>query len=73
MTELNAPQPPADIPAALPRFEDFGLAAPVLQSLAEQGYAHPTPIQAKAIPVVLQGRDMMGAADRKSTRLNSSH
>ncbi len=62
MTELNAPQPPADIPAALPRFEDFGLAAPVLQSLAEQGYAHPTPIQAKAIPVVLQGRDVMGAA-----------
>ena len=45
-----------------PRFEDFGLAPPILQALAEQGYVHPTPIQAQAIPVVLQGRDVMGAA-----------
>ncbi|MCG2583612.1 DEAD/DEAH box helicase [Massilia sp. TS11] len=48
--------------SAAPRFEDFGLAAPILRALAEQGYTHPTPIQAKAIPVVLQGRDVMGAA-----------
>jgi superfamily II DNA/RNA helicase len=34
----------------------------VLQALADQGYVHPTPIQAKAIPVVLQGSDVMGAA-----------
>ncbi|MEY3722039.1 MAG: hypothetical protein RL618_2558 [Pseudomonadota bacterium] len=62
MTELNTPQSAADTQAILPRFEDFGLAPPVLQALADQGYAHPTPIQAKAIPVVLQGRDVMGAA-----------
>ncbi len=62
MTELNTPQSAADTPAALPRFEDFGLAPPVLQALAEQGYVHPTPIQAKAIPLVLQRRDVMGAA-----------
>ena len=62
MTELNNPQSAADTQATLPRFEDFGLAPPVLQALADQGYAHPTPIQAKAIPVVLQGRDVMGAA-----------
>src|SRR5690606_34792671 len=31
-------------------------------ALSEQGYAHPTPIQAQAIPIVLQGRDVMGAA-----------
>ncbi len=62
MTELNTPQTAAVTPAPLPRFEDFGLAPPVLQALADQGYVHPTPIQAKAIPVVLQGRDVMGAA-----------
>ncbi|WP_026075649.1 DEAD/DEAH box helicase [Noviherbaspirillum massiliense] len=44
------------------RFEDFGLAPEILRALADQGYVHPTPIQAKAIPIVLQGRDVMGAA-----------
>src|SRR5690606_15353721 len=33
-----------------------------LRALSDQGYVHPTPIQAQAIPVVLQGRDVMGAA-----------
>jgi superfamily II DNA/RNA helicase len=44
------------------RFEDFGLSADILRALSDQGYVHPTPIQAQAIPVVLQGRDVMGAA-----------
>ncbi|HCY63580.1 MAG TPA: DEAD/DEAH box helicase [Oxalobacteraceae bacterium] len=44
------------------RFEDFGLSADILRALADQGYVNPTPIQAQAIPVVLQGRDVMGAA-----------
>lgn len=44
------------------RFEDFGLSDTILQALAEQGYTHPTPIQVEAIPIVLQGRDVMGAA-----------
>ena len=44
------------------RFEDFGLSAEILRALADQGYVHPTPIQAEAIPIVLQGRDVMGAA-----------
>jgi ATP-dependent RNA helicase RhlE len=44
------------------RFQDFGLSAEILRALADQGYEHPTPIQAAAIPVVLQGRDVMGAA-----------
>jgi len=44
------------------RFEDFGLSADILRALADQGYVHPTPIQAEAIPVVLQGHDVMGAA-----------
>src|SRR5471032_353791 len=44
------------------RFADFGLSPLILRALAEQGYVHPTPIQAQAIPVLLQGRDVMGAA-----------
>ncbi len=44
------------------RFEDFGLSPDILRALADQGYVHPTPIQAEAIPIVLQGRDVMGAA-----------
>ena len=52
----------APTPAATIRFEDFGLSPDILRALADQGYVHPTPIQAEAIPVVLQGRDVMGAA-----------
>ena len=44
------------------RFADFGLAPDILRALSDQGYVHPTPIQAQAIPVVLKGRDVMGAA-----------
>ena len=44
------------------RFADFGLAPEIERALSDQGYVHPTPIQAKAIPIVLQGRDVMGAA-----------
>jgi superfamily II DNA/RNA helicase len=62
MPELNTPTAPEAATASLPRFDDFGLAPPILQALADQGYQHPTPIQAQAIPVVLQGRDVMGAA-----------
>ncbi len=55
---------PASTQTAAPavRFEDFGLSPDILRALADQGYIHPTPIQAEAIPIVLQGRDVMGAA-----------
>ncbi|MBN9430568.1 MAG: DEAD/DEAH box helicase [Burkholderiales bacterium] len=43
-------------------FESFGLAEPILRAVTELGYREPTPIQAQAIPIVLQGRDVMGAA-----------
>jgi superfamily II DNA/RNA helicase len=43
-------------------FAAFGLHPDVLRALAEQGYATPTPIQDQAIPMVLAGRDLMGAA-----------
>jgi superfamily II DNA/RNA helicase len=45
-----------------PLFADLGLSEPVLRAIAEIGYRHPTPIQEQAIPVVLMGRDVLGAA-----------
>ena len=44
------------------RFEDLGLSQPVLQALDLKGYSEPTPIQAQAIPPVLEGRDLLGIA-----------
>ena len=43
-------------------FRDLGLCAPILSALAEQGYEHPSPIQEKAIPPALEGRDVLGCA-----------
>ncbi|MBL8379739.1 MAG: DEAD/DEAH box helicase [Burkholderiales bacterium] len=43
-------------------FDSFGLDPRILKSIAEEGYTEPTPIQAQAIPVVVQGGDVMGAA-----------
>ena len=43
-------------------FADFGLHPGILSAVTEAGYSKPTPIQAEAIPVVLAGRDVMGAA-----------
>ncbi|WP_153102194.1 DEAD/DEAH box helicase [Paraburkholderia hayleyella] len=52
-----------DTPSApVASFTQFGLADDILRAVTEQGYTTPTPIQAQAIPVVLAGRDMMGAA-----------
>jgi ATP-dependent RNA helicase RhlE len=51
----------ADAPAGV-KFADFGLAEPILRAITEMGYVLPTPIQAAAIPIVLQGKDVMGAA-----------
>ena len=44
------------------QFSDLGLSQPVLQALDLKGYSTPTPIQAQAIPPVLEGRDLMGIA-----------
>jgi ATP-dependent RNA helicase RhlE len=43
-------------------FKELGLAEELLRAIAEEGYVEPTPIQAKAIPLVLLGKDLMGAA-----------
>ena len=57
MTDLA---PPADAPS---RFDSLtNLDPKLLRAVADQGYETMTPIQAKAIPIVLAGRDVMGAA-----------
>ena len=43
-------------------FSDLGLADPLVRALEAKGYAEPTPIQRDAIPLVLQGRDLLGIA-----------
>jgi ATP-dependent RNA helicase RhlE len=57
-----APAAAAEPSAPTVRFADFGLDPAILRALTDQGYVHPTPIQAQAIPVVLKGGDVMGAA-----------
>jgi ATP-dependent RNA helicase RhlE len=44
------------------RFAGLGLADILLRAIADAGYTTPTPIQEKAIPVVLTGRDLLAAA-----------
>ena len=44
------------------KFDHLGLSPELLQSVTETGYTEPTPIQAKAIPIALQGRDILASA-----------
>ena len=43
-------------------FESLGLSADILRAVSEKGYSEPTPIQTQAIPLILEGRDLMGGA-----------
>ena len=43
-------------------FTSLGLSAPILKAVANKGYETPSPIQAQAIPAVLEGKDVMAAA-----------
>lgn len=43
-------------------FKELGLAEPILKALETEGYTHPTPIQEQAIPILLEGKDLLGVA-----------
>lgn len=43
-------------------FDSLGLSPALLQAIADQGYEIPSPIQAKAIPAIISGKDVMAAA-----------
>src|SRR4029450_12220444 len=57
IASADAPMPKAPI-----TFDDLGLSPETLRAVHESGYNIPTPIQAEAIPVALQGRDVLGIA-----------
>ncbi|MEP7282914.1 MAG: DEAD/DEAH box helicase [Rubrivivax sp.] len=59
MTDIDSDTPNA---APAPRFDTLPLDPKLLRAVADSGYMAMTPIQAKAIPLVLAGRDIMGAA-----------
>jgi ATP-dependent RNA helicase RhlE len=63
---VNAPAPAAAAPAAAPAtavtFASLNLLPELQRAVAAQGYTEPTPIQAKAIPAILERRDIMGCA-----------
>jgi superfamily II DNA/RNA helicase len=71
MSRPRAPRPLAVCEAArhaykkdleLNSFSEFGLAEPILRSLAEEAYRNPTPIQSQTIPLLMAGRDVVGIA-----------
>ena len=62
MTLSTAPAPEGAPEPATVTFSDFGLHPDVLKAVTAAGYTKPTPIQAKAIPVVMAGHDVMAAA-----------
>ena len=43
-------------------FKELGLIEPILLALFEEGYTTPTPIQAQSIPIILEGKDLLGCA-----------
>ena len=43
-------------------FQTLGVAEPILRALAAENYTIPTPIQTRAIPALLAGRDLLGIA-----------
>ena len=59
--EANTAADESSLPPTL-EFASVGLAESLQRAVAAQGYTIMTPIQAKAIPIVLAGRDVMGAA-----------
>ncbi len=52
---------PNDV-STLPSFSDLALIEPVLRALKDVGYETPSPIQAQTIPLLLQGKDVLGQA-----------
>ncbi|HEY0889484.1 MAG TPA: DEAD/DEAH box helicase [Nocardioides sp.] len=60
---MSSHDPRADeSPAELPTFSELGLSEGVLAALREVGYETPSPIQAATIPLLLEGRDVVGLA-----------
>ncbi|HEX7186371.1 MAG TPA: DEAD/DEAH box helicase, partial [Thermoanaerobaculia bacterium] len=64
MQTLAIPQHPVE--TTQQKFDSLGLSPLILKSVREIGFEHPTPIQARVIPVALSGRDLIGLAQTGS-------
>ena len=60
--EANAAQAVEFATESLPAFDELGLSDEMLRAIENLGYTAPTPVQAGSIPVVLEGRDLLAAA-----------
>jgi len=61
-SESIKPKTPVDIPPQDTAFSKIGLNDALAFSVAQKGYEEPTPIQAQSIPLILEGRDVIGSA-----------
>ena len=52
----------ASYPRSMTNFQSLGLIEPLLRAVADEGYVEPTPIQLQSIPLLLEGRDLLGCA-----------
>ena len=50
-------------------FDGLGLSPALVNAVLEKGYEAPTPIQSQAIPAIIEGRDVMAAAQRAQVKL----
>lgn len=66
MTESTTQTTDSTTENFVPQFRDLGLNKPILKALTKSGYTTPTPIQAKAIPHALNGRDLLLSAQTGS-------
>lgn len=55
-----------DVPLPIESFESSNLRPHLLENVAKSGYKKPTPIQKYAIPIIMNGRDLMGCAQTGS-------
>ncbi|CAG9836740.1 unnamed protein product [Diabrotica balteata] len=55
-----------NVPTPISSFESAGLRPHLLQNIKKSGYTKPTPIQKHAVPIIMQGRDLMGCAQTGS-------
>ncbi|MBS5234017.1 MAG: DEAD/DEAH box helicase, partial [Collinsella sp.] len=60
--EASAAETVESATESLPAFDELGLSDEMLRAIENLGYTAPTPVQAGSIPVVLEGRDLLAAA-----------
>ncbi len=58
--------PQGDVEVTAGSFESLGLSAPILKTVRDVGFEHPTPVQAGVIPRAMEGRDVIGLAETGS-------